>query len=46
MKDGNIWLHTRGLRKFGRPDISIENIHESDVDKAVRVANQMIFIVH
>ena len=43
MKDGNIWLHTRGLRKFGRPDISIENIHESDVDKAVRVANQMIF---
>lgn len=43
MKDGNIWLHTRGLRKFGRPDISIENIHESDVNKAVRVANQMIF---
>lgn len=43
MEDGNIWLHTRGLRKFGRPDVSIENIHESDVDKAVRVANQMIY---
>lgn len=43
MEDGNIWLHTRGLRKFGRPDVSIENIDESDVDKAVRIANQMIF---
>lgn len=43
MEDGNIWLHTRGLRKFGRPDVSIENIQESDVDKAVRVANQMIY---
>ncbi len=35
--------HTRGLRKFGRPDVSIENIDESEVDKAVKVANQMIF---
>lgn len=39
MEDGNIWLHTRGLQKFGRPDVSIENIPESDVNKAVRVAN-------
>ena len=43
MDDGNIWLHTRGLRKFGRPDISIENVPESEEAKAVRVANQMIF---
>ena len=43
MEDKNIWLHTRGLRKFGRPDVSIENIDESEVDKAVKVANQMIF---
>jgi len=43
MEDGNIWLHTRGLRKFGRPDISIENIPESEENKAVRITNQMIF---
>ena len=43
MEDGNIWLHTRGLRKFGRPDISIENVPETDENKAVRIANQMIF---
>lgn len=43
MEDKNIWLHTRGLRKFERPDVSIENIDESEVDKAVKVANQMIF---
>lgn len=43
MENGNIWLHTRGLRKFGRPDISIENIPESEENKAVRIANQMIY---
>ncbi|MFR3783098.1 MAG: hypothetical protein ACLTXR_04690 [Clostridia bacterium] len=37
MEDKNIWLHTRGLHKFGRPDVSIENIDESEV-KAVKVA--------
>ena len=42
-ENGTIWLHTRGLRKFGRPDISIENIPESEEDKAVRIANQMIY---
>ena len=43
MEDGNIWLHTRGLRKFGRPDISIENVPESEENKVVRIANQMIY---
>lgn len=43
MEDGNIWLHTRGLRKFGRPDVSIENIPESEENKAIGIANQMIF---
>lgn len=43
MEDGKIWLHTRGMRKFGRPDVSIENIPKSEENKAVRVANQMIF---
>lgn len=23
MEDGSIWLHTRGMRKFGRPDIKL-----------------------
>lgn len=43
MEDGNIWLHTRGLRKFGRPDISIENVPGSEENKVVRIANQMIY---
>ncbi len=43
MEDGKIWLHTRGMCKFGRPDISIENIPKSEENTAVRVSNQMIF---
>ena len=28
------WVHTRGLRKFGRPDISIRNVPHAAVDRA------------
>ena len=37
-----IWLHTRGMRKFGRPDISIRNITESTFDLAKEIANRFI----
>jgi len=43
MEDGSIWLHTRGMRKFGRPDISMEKLSKNEVDKAAQVINQMIF---
>lgn len=31
---GRHWVHTRGLRKFGRPDISLRHVPERDVDRA------------
>lgn len=34
-------VHTRGMRKFGRPDIGIENIPWEEVNDAVLVAEQM-----
>ena len=43
MEDGAIWLHTRGMRKFGRPDISIEGVGENEVEHAAQVINQMIY---
>ena len=34
MKDGAIWLHIRGMRKFGRPDISIVGVGEDEIEHA------------
>jgi hypothetical protein len=31
---GRIWIHTRGLRKFGRPDISLHNVPVEQGDHA------------
>jgi hypothetical protein len=31
---GRSWIHTRGMRKFGRPDISIRNVPDRDTDRA------------
>ncbi|MGN0700889.1 MAG: hypothetical protein ACI4J8_07810 [Oscillospiraceae bacterium] len=36
------FVHTRGMRKFGRPDIGIENIPWEEVDDAALVAEQMV----
>lgn len=43
MEDGSYWLHTRGMRKFGRPDISIEGVDQAELNNAVQVINQMIY---
>lgn len=43
MEDGSIWLHTRGMRKFGRPDVSIERVEKEKVDDANQVINQMLY---
>lgn len=42
MGDGSVWLHTRGMRKFGRPDMSMEDVPSEDVEHAVQIVNQMI----
>lgn len=38
----NIWIHTRGLRKFGRPDISIRNIPGEWKEGAIDLCNRFI----
>lgn len=42
-ENGCVWLHTRGMRKFGRPDISMERVGKNAVDEAAQVINQMIY---
>lgn len=36
------WLHTRGMRKFGRPDISIRNVPESSYGTGIEIINRFI----
>lgn len=42
-ENDGMWLHTRGMRKFGRPDISVENVGKNDVEEVAQVINQMIY---
>ncbi len=32
-----LWLHTRGLRKFGRPDLSMRGLVEDEMEAAASV---------
>jgi hypothetical protein len=41
-EDGGHWLHTRGLRLFGRPDISVRNVPESAFGGATTMVNRLI----
>lgn len=43
MEDGSFWLHTRGMRKFGRPDISMGLVKQDEIPDAAQVINQMIY---
>ncbi len=43
MEDGLTWLHTRGMRKFGRPDIGVWKVAPDESEEAVQVINQMIY---
>ena len=43
MEDGSVWLHTRGMRKFGRPDVSMENVEKSKRNNAIQVINQILY---
>ncbi len=35
------WVHTRGLRKFGRPDISLTRVPENETDNAGALCQQL-----
>jgi len=39
---GGTWLHTRGLRKFGRPDLSLHHVPERYRDAAIDLCNRFI----
>jgi hypothetical protein len=37
-----VWIHTRGLRKFGRPDVSVHNVPERHQDGVIEMINRFI----
>jgi hypothetical protein len=39
---GRYWIHTRGMRKFGRPDISIRHVPEGDGDRAGMLCEKLV----
>ena len=43
-EDGSniLWLHTRGMRKFGGPDISIRGVLTEEQSALARVCNSLI----
>jgi hypothetical protein len=41
--DAMMWIHTRGMIKFGRPDVSMEDVPRNMLVNAEDIINQMIF---
>lgn len=39
---GTEWLHTRGLRKFGRPDLSVPKVSNSQKEAFIDLCNRFI----
>ncbi|RYG66032.1 hypothetical protein EON80_16235 [bacterium] len=42
MEADNVWLHTRGMRLFGRPDISCHNVSPQEVELLQPVFNGLM----
>lgn len=40
--EGRFWYHTRGMRKFGRPDISVRNVPPDPRERVVELCNRLI----
>jgi hypothetical protein len=38
------WFHTRGMRKFGRPDISLHDVTEENEESVINIINKLIYI--
>jgi hypothetical protein len=36
------WIHTRGMRKFGRPDLSLHNVPDRDLDRAGVLCEKLV----
>lgn len=39
---GRSWIHTRGMRKFGRPDVSIHQVPDAAIDRAGLLCAQLV----
>lgn len=39
---GHSWIHTRGMRKFGRPDLSIRQVPDRAVDRAGVLCERLV----
>jgi len=42
--DGTRWYHTRGLRKFGRPDLSMHGVHRDFEFGVIEMFNRFILL--
>lgn len=42
--DRTLWLHTRGLRKFGRPDLSVRGVRQPHVAAVIGLCNRFILL--
>jgi hypothetical protein len=40
--EGGLWLHTRGLRKFGRPDLSVNDVPDEHHEAVIELLNRFI----
>ncbi len=40
--DGKVWIRTRGLRKFARPDLSIRNVASQDVEQVSKMVDRFV----
>lgn len=40
--DGTEWIRTQGLRKFGRPDLSVRSVHKRDRDAVRKMLDRFI----
>ena len=39
---GRSWIRTRGMRKFGRPDISLSNVPDGEIDRAGALSERFV----
>lgn len=42
-KNGLYWLHTKGMAKFGRPDMSIENVSKEELQQKKQIIDQLVY---
>jgi len=42
--DGTQWFHTRGLRKFGRPDLSLHNVSQAYESAVIELFNRFVVL--